>query len=402
MKASVAVIALAMLATLGVFSVSGHSLVQRMYEGKFLSFFIVPPHIKAEHSADELYRWMRKALMLAVAGTVFLGAVMWIVNARKRNVLSRDGIVSFFWLGLCSSICAMVLAWQGYNSTWYPIEKAMSFTADPPYVHRVLFVLVARAFQVLHPTLSDLNAFLLSQCVAIVLAMIAIRKWAELFIRKDLAFFSQVLLTAILVPTLRYFTFYDIGIIFFYSLGLTLLFKRQTTAYVAMVGLATLNHELILFLIFTSAFLYFEGRPTRKWIAFVAAQLIVYAAIRTTLFQLMPVSRAWAQGNVWVNIEYILVKRRDLADTAALMLWFAVAGFCALRPVHPGLKKCTILFPMLLGMTLLVGQLNEARQFDAFIPVAIALILTGVRAGSDEKVLPLPGRLRNEAVCLTQ
>jgi hypothetical protein len=36
--------------------------------------------------------------------------------------------------------------------------------------------------------------------------------------------------------------------------------------------------------------------------------------------------------------------------------------------------------PMLIGLTVLVGQLNEARQFVAFAPVALALLVCWVQA----------------------
>jgi hypothetical protein len=45
----------------------------------------------------------------------------------------------------------------------------------------------------------------------------------------------------------------------------------------------------------------------------------------------------------------------------------------------PFLRKTVVLLPFLLLMTLAVGQINEARQFLAFVPVALALVVCRFR-----------------------
>jgi len=46
-------------------------------------------------------------------------------------------------------------------------------------------------------------------------------------------------------------------------------------------------------------------------------------------------------------------------------------GYCDSR-----LKRMALLFPLLCAVTFLFGQLHEARQFDALIPVLVAMIVT--------------------------
>jgi len=46
------------------------------------------------------------------------------------------------------------------------------------------------------------------------------------------------------------------------------------------------------------------------------------------------------------------------------------------------------LLPLLLGMAVLVGQLNESRLFDAFLPVAIAALLVAVDNGKKHRTAP--------------
>ena len=75
------------------------------------------------------------------------------------------------------------------------------------------------------------------------------------------------------------------------------------------------------------------------------------------------------------------------------MLWFLAAGCLGFRRAPQDLRRATILLPLLLGSTVLVGQINEARQFVAFIPIAIGLILCGSarRAGVDHKAITVNG-----------
>jgi hypothetical protein len=43
------------------------------------------------------------------------------------------------------------------------------------------------------------------------------------------------------------------------------------------------------------------------------------------------------------------------------------------------LRRTVLVLPMLIGVTLLVGQLNEARQFNAFVPIGAALVVCTLR-----------------------
>jgi hypothetical protein len=66
-------------------------------------------------------------------------------------------------------------------------------------------------------------------------------------------------------------------------------------------------------------------------------------------------------------------------DTVLLFVWFATALFGL--PYAPRLlRRAVAVLPMLIGLTVLVGQLNEARQFVAFAPVALALLVCWVQA----------------------
>ena len=55
-------------------------------------------------------------------------------------------------------------------------------------------------------------------------------------------------------------------------------------------------------------------------------------------------------------------------------MWMGVALF-GYRRAPPRLKRSLILLPLLVITTFVYGQFHEVRQFDAFIPVIVALIL---------------------------
>jgi hypothetical protein len=62
----------------------------------------------------------------------------------------------------------------------------------------------------------------------------------------------------------------------------------------------------------------------------------------------------------------------------ALGGWYAV-GLMSFRSCDLRLKRLTLFFPLLLTVTFLFGQLHEPRQFDAFIPIVVAMILSALR-----------------------
>ncbi len=62
----------------------------------------------------------------------------------------------------------------------------------------------------------------------------------------------------------------------------------------------------------------------------------------------------------------------------ALGGWYAL-GLMSLPACDKRLRRLLLLFPMLFGVTFLFGQFNKPRQFNAFIPVLIAVLLSAFR-----------------------
>ncbi len=375
-----------------IFCFWGNRLLQAMYDGTSLSFFNLSKEYRAFWSVRDLMVMARKIGLIFV-GLIALSAMVVFQKGRLIRVLLhlfrvenvdelKPKLFSLgFWLG-CSWVCFYALYSFSYQGEWYRIDKIMTFTEGPPYQHRILFVWVARGIQAIFPGLSDLGCYFLSQTIPILLSFHFIKQWGALFIAGKLAFLAQILLVILLIPTFKYYTFYDMGIVLFYTLALLFLFRRQFALYLLVLLVGTLNHEITLFLIFLFALLFYKDDLKRAhyW-GLIFVQLSVYGMIRFLLFYWLPTSEAWGSGRVWFNIDFIVhPDRRLLFVILNLVFWYCLASL-GLKQAPKTLKQSALLLPLLLATTFLVGQLNEIRHFDPFIPVVIGLILSFIASG---------------------
>ena len=277
-----------------------------------------------------------------------------------------------------SWVCFRVLKEYGYEGAWMPIQSIMNFSFPPPVGHRVLFVLLADGIQAVFPALDYLKCYLLSQLVAILLAFWAIRRWGALFIREELSILAQLLLTVILIPTLHYYDFYDFGVVFFFSACLYFLFTDRFIPYLCLLAVGTLNHEITLLLIPVFVALHFpEGlKRTRVWLQ-TALQLAAWGGVRALMFWLLP-SDASPELRLQANIQELLHPTPGLFLRYVSPLIWMGAGLFGYRHAPRRLRRALILLPLLVITTFLYGQFHEVRQFDAFIPVIVALILCSI------------------------
>lgn len=275
----------------------------------------------------------------------------------------------------------------GSEESWYPIEKMLDFTGKPPFQHRVLLLFPAQALLYVAPSLPYLHAFIFSQMLAVFAALWAVKRFSALFIREDLAFVGQFLALMMWAPTIRYYTFYDIAIIAVYALALRFLLTNQLLPYLLVFTIGTLNHELTLFLIGISALVLFGQVRLPRLAGFLGLQLACYGAVRVLMFTVLPAKSAWEGGKPALNINLFLHQPTQVVlSLGPLLLWYALAAG-GLRSAPKSLRWCVALLPCLAVMTFFVGQLNESRQFDAFIPVAVALMVCAIRAKSTSTAL---------------
>src|SRR5262249_1879575 len=139
-----------------------------------------------------------------------------------------------------------------------------------------------------------------------------------------------------------------------------------------------LNYEGVLLLIPVAAFCGYFEETWKRWLPPVATALVFYCAVRIILQIALPMPRQ-VNWRIWSNLtEPFILRTNIMYSILALAGSYAVAVTC-LRDCEVRLRRFFLLFPLIFGVTLMFGQFTEARQFDAFIPVLVATILSATR-----------------------
>jgi hypothetical protein len=322
-------------------------------------------------------KYYRLSLMasFSVAGFIALLALAW----NRLNGLSQAMVQRATWTLACAGALCFYIFKITTPLKGSPVELLMSNPgAVPIFGHRLLFVWLAKAFQAALPTLSPVRCFYASQVVAALLAIYAVGRWSALHVGDSLSSLGKVLAVILISTCLSYRNFYDIGIVFFFSCALLALYRRKYVWFVIVVTIATLNHENALLLIPTAAFLLYDAEPPRIWLSLVAASLAGHLLARAAMQWLVPLQKHF-DWRIWSNMtKPFLLPVEMMFSLIALGGWYAL-GLMSLQACDKRLRRLLILFPMLLGVALMVGLFYEARLFNAFIPVLIAVLLTGVR-----------------------
>ena len=325
------------------------------------------------------YYGLTLAMGFGLAGLTTLLAVAW----RRLNGSTQ----AMMWRATCTLACTCALCLyifkMTYEGPWAPVGVLMSNPgALPIFGHRLLFVWLAKAFQAAVPTLSPLRCFYASQVVAALLAVYAVGRWSALCVGQSLSWLGQVLAVILISTCLSFWNFYDIGIVFFFSCGLLALYRREYVWLVVVVTVGTLNHENALLLVPTAAFLLYDAEPRRVWLPVVAASLAGHLLARAAMQWLIPF-QAHFDWRIWSNMTKPFLLPREMAySLLALGGWYAL-GLMSLPACDKRLRRLLLLFPLLFGVTFVFGQFHEPRQFNAFIPVLIAVLLSAFRRTLD-------------------
>jgi len=322
---------------------------------------------------------------LSLAGLTTLLSLLWSRLNRSTQAM--------LWRATCTLSCTsalcVYLSKMTYDGPWSPVDVLMSNpSALPVFGHRLLFVWLAKAFQAAVPSLTPILCFYASQVIAAMLAIYAVGRWSSLHVGESLSSLGQVLAVIFISTCLDYRNFYDIGIVFFFSCGLLALYRRKYVWFVVVVTVGTLNHENALLLVPMAAFLLYDAEPPRIWLPLVAASLAGHSLARATMQWLIPFQKH-VDWRIWSNMTKPFLLHREMAiSLLALGGWYAL-GLMSLPDCDKRLRRLLMLFPMLFGVTFLFGQLHEPRQFNAFIPVLIAILLSAFRRKLDLKQGPI-------------
>jgi hypothetical protein len=336
-----------------------------------------------------LFYRLALAVVFGLSGVTLMLALGW-----KRLSESTHAIVwRATWTLACTTALCLYLFKMTFDGPWAPVDVLMSNPgALPIFGHRLLFVWFADAIHSVHPSLSPLRCYYVSQVVAALLALHAVGQWSALHVGKALASVGQVLAAILISSCLTYRNFYDIGVVFFFSCALLTLYRRQYVWFVVIVTLATLNHENALLLIPMAAFLLFDSEPPRVWLAVVGSSLVGHVLARTALQHLIPFQTN-LQWTLWGNFTRFFLLPRELAFFVLALGGWYVLGLMGISACDTRLRRLLLLFPMLLGIDLIVGMVNEPRMFNAFIPVLVAVLLAALQRMVILERGPSSGRL---------
>ena len=301
-------------------------------------------------------------------------------HAHRNAAIVRRTLL---WV-LCTYACIHLLHNMGGEGAWLKLGDALALKAAPPFNHRVLFVLLARLFRRFDPALHVPAAYFLSQIVAAAAAFLVIEPWARRFVAPRHAEWSRPLLLLLLIPTFTYWTFYDLGIVFFHTAALLALMRRRHGWFLLAFAAGTLNHENMVLLVPVALALRLRaGMPWGRALARTAVELAVYALLRWSLFQLLPAHAAWQAGKFAYNLGLLTAHPQALAKTAVWLIGWGAIVAVSRRRLHPDLVVAgSLLLGGILATALVFGQLNELRLFDAFLPVAVVGILSAMAPDS--------------------
>jgi hypothetical protein len=289
--------------------------------------------------------------------------------------------------GLVGVACAAVLmqvVLHGREGSWYPLSTIIHRPqlADPAFGYRLLLPSLARAFEVLIPRATDHNAFIATQILVIAVMIYLCGMWTRLFLPRLGRPLGYLLATVMLVPTMNYWTFYDLAIVAFWSGCLLLLYYDRWLSYLIVFGFGVLNHENMLLLV-PVAVLYGFGRlRLPRLLAFAFVQLFLYAGLRYAVIHGVHGAHPWdnhLRDNIFFWRSYS--PRTLICGWLALVPWWLLAmrGW----RYAPKLLRCgCIALPGLLLVAIVFGRIEETRLFDAFVPVTSGLIACWVREES--------------------
>ena len=264
---------------------------------------------------------------------------------------------------------------------FYPLATIIHHpeAANPAFGYRLLFPLCARLVEHLRPSLTDHNAFVVVQTIVIALTVWLVGEWVRLFWPRFGRPLGYVLLAVMLTPTISYLNFYDIAIVGFWAACLWLLYHQHWIGYLVVFGIATLNHENNLLLIPVAFVFALRSMSLLRLALLTAAQLALYGSLRYAVIHAVHGAPLW-DNRLAQNLAFWQAYSTKALVYSALVLW-PWWGLAAKGWKHaPRLLRCASLaLPGLFLVTLLFGRFDEARQFDALIPIVIALVACWLR-----------------------
>jgi hypothetical protein len=279
----------------------------------------------------------------------------------------------------CCSVLFQNMLARTQQEPWYNVQTMMTNPASVPvFGQRLLLIWPSMLLKHFLPRLTYIQAFIVIQGAAVVLAIYTIGEWSALFVGHNLKFLGQILLTLLLLPTMLAYQAHDIGVVFTYTFCYIFLYRRSYWLFIFAFFIAILNHQNVLLLVPAAGFVMWEKEPNSTIVRVLAICLAVFFLTRYVLNQTVPIPQSHEQ-KIWWNMRQIAELPRMMVFGVMLTVpWYAGAAI-VFKFADPFLKKASVLLPMQLAIYSVYGQLNEARLFHGFLPILIGIYLCFTR-----------------------
>lgn len=288
------------------------------------------------------------------------------------------------------------------------LSSLLAGSADLPTQYRALVPwLVSSLVPLKLPFLeSPVRLFKVIEFLSTFFLFIAFRYYISLFIKSRLlsSLFSLVLF--VLLPYQYIFYSWSLGAIYypfdipsvlFFTLGLSLLYKKNWYLYYPVFIIATFNRETTVFLTLIYLVTAFEKNKIAPVLLHCTAQAVIWLSVKMWL--------AFLYGNnpgpgYFVNFFYVnLAVAANPVNIARIassfgFVWVAVVFYFKLITDEFVKRSLAVVVPFFMGM-FIAGNITELRIYGEMLPVVLSAFLLIANNLLQAELAQLPGNRNN-------
>lgn len=268
------------------------------------------------------------------------------------------------------------------------LSSLLAGTADLPTQYRALVPwLVSSLVPLKLPFLeSPVRLFKVIEFLSTFFLFIAFRYYISLFIKSRLlpSLFSLTLF--VLLPYQYIFYSWSLGAIYypfdipsvlFFTLGLSLLYKKNWFLYYPVFIIATFNRETTVFLILIYLVTAFEKNKIAPVLLHCTAQAVIWLSVKVCLAFLYANNPG---PGYFVNFFYVnLAVAANPVNIVRIassfgFVWVAVGAYFKLITNEFVKRSLAVVVPFFIGM-FIVGNITELRIYGEMLPVVLSAFL---------------------------